>query len=127
MASEQNFSERLSSLLSHGKKGKLAAFCAVEPSTVSRWLNGSTVPNSDSLFKIAQFLGVNANFLMGGETAGSFECPKDLSVRETAHPVSESVLRDDGPPYQTKMEMLEERVGKLEAALRAIKDTIANL
>jgi transcriptional regulator with XRE-family HTH domain len=129
LASEQNFSERLNSLLPHGKKGKLAVFCGVEASTVSRWLNGSTTPVGESCFKIAEFLGVDAKWLLEGENAESSAKPKEEGIGESACVIREEprIYRTEGVPGGGRKPALEERVERLETALQAIQEALKNL
>lgn len=98
----QNFSDRLKSAIkSSGKrKGALALYCGVEASTVTRWLNG-TQPMTDSILRMAEFLGVDAKWLMVGdasvENAESSGNPKECGIGESAH-----VLRDQTPIYRAR-------------------------
>jgi transcriptional regulator with XRE-family HTH domain len=64
-----NFSKRLAIAISHsGKsKGALAKHCEVALSTVSRWLSGAT-PKAHAVTKIAEFLSVDANWLLAGKS-----------------------------------------------------------
>jgi transcriptional regulator with XRE-family HTH domain len=125
LASKQNFSERLNSLLPHGKKGKLAVFCGVEASTVSRWLNGSATPVGESCFKIAEFLGVDAKWLLEGENTQSSANLKDSDVGESA-----CVMREESPIYAARAPQpltLDERVEKLEKIMKGIQDALNQL
>jgi len=68
LASVQNFAHRLGvAISSSGKsKGALAADAGVALSTVSRWCAG-VIPTAETLDQIAQFLGVDAKWLLSGE------------------------------------------------------------
>jgi transcriptional regulator with XRE-family HTH domain len=133
LASTQNFSHRLKKSLPHGSKGKLALFCGVEASTVSRWLSGQSVPGGEALFKIAEFLGVDAKDLMSGGNSQYSANPNESGIGESAH-----VEREDSPIYSVRKlaagetpapraESLDERVEKMERALSAIAEILHNL
>lgn len=64
----------------------------------------------------------------GDQIAENLGTPKQQAVRDITYSKSAITLMDDQIPYQANPSLsLEERVEKLEAALRAIQDTIANL
>ena len=100
----QNFSERLAHAIKiAGKpKGDLANHCGVALSSVSRWLGG-TVPRAEVALEIAQFLGVNVNWLIYGSDNLSnapneaTRLPEDVAEYGKAmpliQPVSEAVKR----------------------------------
>jgi transcriptional regulator with XRE-family HTH domain len=130
----QNFSDRLkSAITSSGKrKGALDVYCGVEPSTVTRWLNG-TQPMTDSVLRMAEFLGVDAKWLMSGENAQPSTYPKEPGIGKSAN-----VVRDDTPIYRTRaveaggtpalpQESLDARVERLERLVASMADLLKNL
>jgi transcriptional regulator with XRE-family HTH domain len=134
----QNFPDRLKSAIkSSGKrKGALAVYCGVEPSTVTRWLNG-TQPMTESVLRMAEFLGVDAKWLLTGENAESSTDPKESGIGDSAYVMREepaiyrvkvkSAASGDGhrPPLQQGT--LDERVERLERLVASMADLFKNL
>jgi transcriptional regulator with XRE-family HTH domain len=50
----------LMNALGHGGKKALAATLSVDPTTISRWLNGTSQPNEATLRQLAAYFGVSA-------------------------------------------------------------------
>lgn len=109
----QNFPQRLADAIrrSGKRKGALAEHCGVALSTVSRWLGGSE-PSAEHVTEIAGFLGVDAKWLMFGDTFGS-EIRPSLVLRD--EPLSYSAA---AAPALT----LEQRVERLESLLLLVAD-----
>lgn len=85
----QNFSDRLAEaiFLSGKSKGALATSTGVALSTVSRWLGGTT-PKAETLEKIAKFLGVDAKWLLTGDSS-----PSKSGESDSSEPLSEFLDR----------------------------------
>lgn len=47
------------------KQNELADICDLTRQTISSYMNGSSLPNSDTLFKIATHFGVSSDYLLG--------------------------------------------------------------
>lgn len=127
LAFMQNFSNRLAqSIAASGKpKGALAAHTGVALSTVSRWLGG-TVPKAETLEEIAEFLGVDAKWLLTGQeeagNAGKFSIPKFPGIGDSACVVREDpAIYGEKPPetMEERMERMEREMGRLASALEA--------
>lgn len=81
------------------------------------------MPTGETIFKIAEFLGVDAKWLMSGKSAESSTSPKHPDVCEITYPAS-ATLRDE--PYEEEKKpanplTLEQRVEKLEAFIEALR------
>ena len=103
---------------------------------MSRWLNGSTTPTGEAFFKIAEFLGVDAKWLMTGENAERSANPKEPGISKTTQagrvvlPMEDSEsLRDDVKAYQPKHPplTLEDRVARVEEVLDVILTALQNM
>lgn len=81
----KTFSDRLKEAIRAADipKAELASRLGVPPSSVSRWIAGS-VPRSETISEIAKLLGVDANWLITGESQSN----------------ESSVLREDPTPYR---------------------------
>lgn len=121
----QNFSRRLDTAIANsGKsKGSLAEHCDVALSTVSRWLGGS-VPQNDTLTKIADYLDVSAAWLLTGHGPAVFRQtePESSMLREEPiwprtpnAPPEKTVL-----PDKTAADSLEASVSRIAGALERI-------
>lgn len=66
---ELKFSERLDELMEERKFSsvKLSKYIEVDCRTISRWRNGEMNPTIDKLFKLCDFFGVTADYLLGRE------------------------------------------------------------
>ena len=66
-AAPSSFSERLHALLSSCKENKrtLARIWQVEPSALTKWLNGSRMPKPDTVYKLADFFNCSMDYLLG--------------------------------------------------------------
>lgn len=125
----QNFSNRLAqSIAASGKpKGALAAHTGVALSTVSRWLSG-TVPKAETLEEIAEFLSVDAKWLLTGQeeagNAGRFSIPKFPGIGDSACSGREDpAISGEKPPepetMEARMERMEREMGRMASALEA--------
>jgi transcriptional regulator with XRE-family HTH domain len=47
------------------KQNELADFCDTTRQTISNYINGTTFPTSDKIFKIAAYFGVSSDYLLG--------------------------------------------------------------
>lgn len=90
----QKFSTRLAEAIAKsGKsKGALAASTGVALSTVSRWLGGA-VPKAETIANIANFLGVDAKWLLLGESEER-SAQRELTVADIEAMFSDPVFRD---------------------------------
>jgi transcriptional regulator with XRE-family HTH domain len=72
------FSKRLTELLGENgiSKRKLASAVGVSAMSVSDWTNGNVQPTADSIYSIAEFFGVSADYLLGLED--------DFGIKKTA-------------------------------------------
>lgn len=78
--------------------------------------------------KIADFFGVDAKWLVTGEKPESSTSPKDPGVSDAARLACEKALMDHQSEYRFANALtLEERVTKLEAALRAIEQILKQI
>lgn len=61
------FSERLSALINNGNQNKnaLAKIWKVEPSTISKWIQGQRIPKPDTVYKLADFYNCSMDYLLG--------------------------------------------------------------
>lgn len=125
----QIFSERLRSLLPHGKKGKLADFCGVEASTVTRWLKGESFPTGEGLFKIAAFLGVDAKWLMDGDNPPFDEelstSPKHPGIGESANEAY--ALKEDPSHFRATLDPVAAAFAKIREGLDMLEQLMKNL
>lgn len=69
MGSRENIQENLIKLLNHkGLSQKdLATACGVKAAAVSKWINGTQIPNVELYDKICDFLEVSLDQLFGRE------------------------------------------------------------
>jgi transcriptional regulator with XRE-family HTH domain len=125
----QKFSDRLKSAIkSSGKrKGALAQHCGVEPSTVTRWLN-DTQPMSESIVRMAEFLGVDAKWLMMGDTSADLAensaNPKKPGIGETAH--GAYAVHDDVTPYRVNVDPVAAAFAKIREGLDLLEKAMKN-
>ena len=56
----------------------------VRPQTVSLYLDGSTQPNADNLYKIARYFDVSVDYLLSGVSSQNREIHKALGLSEEA-------------------------------------------
>jgi transcriptional regulator with XRE-family HTH domain len=101
----------LSESLGHGGKKSLAAKLDVNPTTVSRWLNGSSQPPQSTLLQIATYFGMKLDtnlqedpVFLSSQPAGLVERRRWLHTRLEA--LSAEDLRD---LYPALRRLLEER------------------
>ncbi len=76
-------------------KGEIAGSLGVAPWSVSRWFSG-TIPKGENLTRLAEFLSVEANWLVHGETSTDtvrFREPS-VSFNITANPANEPKIAD---------------------------------
>lgn len=61
------FSERLSALIKNGNQSKnaLAKIWKVEPSTISKWIQGQRIPKPDTVYKLADYFNCSMDYLLG--------------------------------------------------------------
>lgn len=78
-----SMTERLSYLMKKNsiKAAELAEAISVTPSTISRILNGTQMPTSDTLYKFAQYFHVSMEYLLTGD--GDFPENRYLSLTES--------------------------------------------
>lgn len=64
---EIDFSRRFQCLLNekHYKGTEIAAFCKVEPSTVSKWIRRGTTPDTLYLIRLSKFFSCSVEYLIG--------------------------------------------------------------
>lgn len=62
----------------------LATAIGIRPQTVSLYLDGSTQPNADNLYKIARYFDVSVDFLLSGVSSENKEVHKVLGLSEEA-------------------------------------------
>ena len=65
--SPSRFAERLCGLIGDSGRNKrtLAREWGVEPSTVTKWLHGASLPKPDRVYRLADFFGCSMDFLLG--------------------------------------------------------------
>jgi transcriptional regulator with XRE-family HTH domain len=69
----------------HGGKttyGKLGAVLGVKPQSISQWANGDTTPDMKHIVPLAEFFGVDCNFLLTGVTSENQTIWQDLGLHE---------------------------------------------
>jgi len=71
----------LMNALGHGGKKALAAKLSVDPTTISRWLNGTSQPNEATLRQLAAHFGVPAGLDLRGDPVFLSLEPVALSER----------------------------------------------
>jgi transcriptional regulator with XRE-family HTH domain len=126
LASVQNFSDRLKHALetSNKRKGALAEHCGVEASTVTRWLKG-TQPMSEHILTMASFLGVDAKWLMGGDSlpcnVESFGEVKQGEVRDFT-----SVMREEGSSCRATVDPVAAAFAKIREGLDLLEQFMKN-
>lgn len=62
----------------------LAQAIGIRPQTISLYLDGSTQPNADNLFKIARYFNVSVDFLLSGVSSENKAIHEALGLSETA-------------------------------------------
>jgi transcriptional regulator with XRE-family HTH domain len=62
--------------------GKLGAALGVKPQSVSQWANGDTTPDMRHIAPLAEFFGVDCNFLLTGVSAENRTVWEDLGLHE---------------------------------------------
>lgn len=125
----QNYFQRLEQALKIRdlKKRALAAHLGVALSTISRWREAA--PRAETVQKTADWLGVDAKWLMTGE---AFKKPGDRdpvvvtsvsSVKEFSDECEKNVCREDEPTLPgDRMADMELRLSRLEKAVGALID-----
>ena len=121
----QNFSDRLKqAIAASGKqKGALAKHCGVEASTVTRWQTG-TVPMADSILRIAEFLGVDAKWLMTGEIAEITKSSTNRKQPDVGNPAY--VVREEMPAYRAEVDAVASAFAKIREGLDLLEQLMKN-
>lgn len=86
------------------------------------------MPVGESCFKIAQFLGVDAKWLMSGDTAESYAKPKEPLVRETAQQICEIPMRlhDEPVKYRANVDPVAAAFAKIREGLDLLEQLMKN-
>jgi len=75
-------------MISHPKTGEkttqkaLAQAVGIRPQTISLYLDGSTQPNADNLYKIARYFNVSVDFLLSGVSSENKSIHETLGLSE---------------------------------------------
>ena len=97
----------------HLSKGALAAHLGVATSTVSRWRDA--MPRADTIQKTAEWLGVDANWLMTGEgvMAHADATPSAVSPAESVnHPKESGPSPDQFPDAGKMIDLLRDQIAE---------------
>lgn len=73
----------------------LAEAVGIRPQTISLYLDGSTQPNADNLFKIARYFNVSVDFLLSGVSSENKAIHEALGLSEAAINMLEMVNKMD--------------------------------
>lgn len=73
----------------------LAKAIGIRPQTISLYMDGTTQPTADNLFKIAQYFDVSVDFLLTGVSAENKELHKQLGLSEGAVNLIKRAHKDD--------------------------------
>lgn len=129
----QNFSERLRTAIAQSAtpKGVLAQRAGVAHSTVSRWLSGS-VPSYDMAVRIGTILGVDAKWLLTGESADAKDARDFVKEEAPAYYYAPAL---GGPSVPSLVQAIRQASARLEiegdpvmrAGLAAHLKTLATL
>lgn len=77
-------------MMSHPETGEkttqkaLAEAVGIRPQTISLYLDGSTQPNADNLYKIARYFDVSVDFLLSGVSSENESIHETLGLSEAA-------------------------------------------
>ncbi|WP_168058118.1 helix-turn-helix domain-containing protein [Candidatus Manganitrophus noduliformans] len=96
----QGLTERLKLLIAEkfkGKPGRLARLAGISPGTFQRYIDGSSIPGGETLFKIHEASGVSIDWLLLGKEVTPEAI--DTEVKEIADLVSEKGRREEWLSY----------------------------
>lgn len=89
-------------------KSELAKYLGVNPSQITRILNGSGYPSFDLFVGIADFFGVSTDFLLGRGTVGTLDneilCPDD-EAKMTETDIKKGILEAVGNDWITFLDI----------------------
>lgn len=131
----QNYFDRLEQALAmrHRTKGDLATHLGVALSTVSRWR--SAVPRAETVHQMADWLGVDAKWLMTGEAKKKPERDEYFDPSKFGF-LADKMVQSEEPvtfpnnlpaPSENKLEKMEERLLAMENQLRILTAAISSL
>ena len=83
----RNLRELLERHPEHGGKttyGKLGTVLGVKPQSISQWANGDTTPDMKHIVPLADFFGVDCNFLLTGISSENKTMWEDLGLHENS-------------------------------------------
>ena len=73
----------------------LAKAIGIRPQTVSLYMDGSTQPTADNLYKIAKYFDVSVDYLLTGVSAENRELHRQLGLSEDAVNLIKRAYKDD--------------------------------
>lgn len=73
----------------------LANAVGIRPQTISLYLNGTTQPNAEHLYKIARYFNVSVDFLLSGVSSDNASINKTLGLSEATINMLEMVNNMD--------------------------------
>lgn len=93
----------------------LAEAIGIRPQTISLYMDGSTKPTADNLFKIAQFFDVSVDYLLTGVSAENAELHKQLGLSEGAVSlIKRAHQTDQAGAYSKVVPMLDDLLSNVD-------------